>query len=221
MTTNSFSDRSNARRAARRMIDSGEAPATEFDITQVGDRHEIVWKTSEPAQREPVSTAAIEGEIAAANGRIANRAAAAPATASTEAEPGPAADDPELAAVATPRLLAEVERRGYRTRLAPKRAATRTNRTAAPRQPRIGKEAELDAAANRGVMPEKPDVTSHANHHYQKRFDKLAELAAAGDWAAVADYQCTGVNTYAKMVRRYRDRLVAAHAAQQAPQKIN
>jgi hypothetical protein len=65
-------------------------------------------------------------------------------------------------------------------------------------------------------MPTKPDVTSHANHHYQKRFDKLAELAAAGDWDAVAGYECNGVNSYAKMVRQYRDRLVAAHTAQEA-----
>jgi hypothetical protein len=50
----------------------------------------------------------------------------------------------------------------------------------------------------------------------QKRFDKLAELAAADDWDAVAGYECNGVNTYAKMVRQYRDRLVAAHKAQQA-----
>jgi len=65
-------------------------------------------------------------------------------------------------------------------------------------------------------MPSTPDVTSHANHHYQKRFDKLAELAAAGDWDAVAGYECNGINSYAKMVRQYRDRLVGAHKAQQA-----
>jgi hypothetical protein len=41
-------------------------------------------------------------------------------------------------------------------------------------------------------------------------------VAAAGDWDAVAGYQCNGVNSYAKMVRQYRDRLVAAHKAQQA-----
>jgi len=75
---------------------------------------------------------------------------------------------------------------------------------------------ELDEAAARAVMPSTPDVTSHANHHYQKRFDKLAELAAAGDWDGVASYECTGINSYAKMVRQYRDRLVAAHKAQQA-----
>ena len=101
-----------------------------------------------------------------------------------------------------------LERRGYRVR--------------PPRQSRVGrlppaarrsKAAEAEEAAARGVMPTKPDVTSHANHHYQKRFDKLAKLAAAGDWDAVAGYECNGINSYAKMVRQYRDRLVAAHKA--------
>src|SRR5262249_59144075 len=90
-------------------------------------------------------------------------------------------------------------------------------RVSPPGEPRRSKSAELDESAARGVMPTKPDVTSHANHHYQKRFDKLAEMAAAGDWNAVAGYECNGVNSYAKMVRQYRDRLVAAHQAQQAP----
>jgi hypothetical protein len=34
-------------------------------------------------------------------------------------------------------------------------------------------------------MPEKPIVTSATNQHYQKRFDRLAELAAVGDWTAI------------------------------------
>jgi hypothetical protein len=93
----------------------------------------------------------------------------------------------------------------------------RTPRTRAPAgEPRRSKAREADELAANGVMPTKPDVTSHANHHYQKRFDRLAELAAADDWQALADYQCTGVNTYAKMVRQYRDRLLAAHRAQMA-----
>ena len=65
-------------------------------------------------------------------------------------------------------------------------------------------------------MPTKPDVTSPANKHYQKRLDKLAGLVAAGDWDAVAGYECNGVNSYSKMVRQYRDRLVAAYKAQRA-----
>ena len=32
---------------------------------------------------------------------------------------------------------------------------------------------------------------------------------------AVAAYECNGVNSYAKIIRQYRDRLVAAHKAQQ------
>ena len=63
-------------------------------------------------------------------------------------------------------------------------------------------------------MPTKPDVTSPANKHSQKRLDKLAGLVAAGDWDAVAAYECNGLNSYSKMVRQYRDRLVAAHKAQ-------
>jgi hypothetical protein len=35
-------------------------------------------------------------------------------------------------------------------------------------------------------------VTSAANPHYQKRFDVLHKLAAAGDWAAVRDYKVSG-----------------------------
>jgi hypothetical protein len=84
-----------------------------------------------------------------------------------------AAADPELAAFETSRLVAELERRGFR-RLPAKRARA----SATAKQPRRNKNAELDAAAAHGIVPEKPDVTSHANHHYQKRFDRLAELAA-------------------------------------------
>lgn len=79
---------------------------------------------------------------------------------------------------------------------------------------------ELDQAAARGVMPEKPIVTSATNQHYQKRFDRLAELAAVGDWTAIAAYEVKGNNTYAKEVARYRDRLLAAHSAQEASAQL-
>jgi hypothetical protein len=130
--------------------------------------------------------------------------------AAAQGDPAPAAaEDPELAAVETPRLIAELARRGYRT------AEARQSRSLRPASGRRqSKAAELDAAAARGVMPTKPVVTSHWNYHYQRRFDKLAELAAASDWDAVAAYECNGLNSYSKMVRQYRDRLVAARKAQ-------
>lgn len=78
------------------------------------------------------------------------------------------------------------------------------------------KTADLDAAVARGTMPPKPIMTSKANPHYQKRFDFLAQKAAEGDWDAVRKYEVKGINSYAKMVKQYRDRLLAAHAAQQS-----
>jgi transcriptional regulator with XRE-family HTH domain len=94
------------------------------------------------------------------------------------------------------------------------RARAKKERAAGAAPKRTSKTAELDAAAARGVMPEKPICTSLANKdQYQKRFDFLAERAAAGDWDAVRNYEVKGVNSYAKMVKQYRDRLLAAHAA--------
>jgi hypothetical protein len=93
-----------------------------------------------------------------------------------------------------------------------------------PRKPRAApsgdrkpsKNAELDAMAARGEMPAKPIMTSPTNKaQYQPRFDKLEGMAKAGDWDGVRGYEVKGINSYAKMVAAYRDRLLAAHEAQQ------
>jgi hypothetical protein len=217
-----FSNHSNARRSAKRLIASGNAPAEEFEIKPDADGlFTIHWLTnggtstdSPPTAVSAPITEEIESEItgAPADGVSDGEGEtdpAPPAAAPVPAPPetGVADTDPELAAFETPRLVAELERRGIR-RLPAKRA-----RASAPAEPRRSKNAELDAAAARGIVPAKPDVTSHANHHYQKRFDRLAELAAAGDWDAIRAYECNGVNSYAKMVRQYRDHLLAAHSA--------
>ncbi len=78
------------------------------------------------------------------------------------------------------------------------------------------KNTEMDAAAARGEMPVKPIMTSKTNTaQYQPRFDKLEAMATAGDWDGVHAYEPKGINSYAKMVKQYRERLLAAHAAQQ------
>ena len=70
-----------------------------------------------------------------------------------------------------------------------------------------------------GRLPERaPVVTSAANPHYQKHFDRLFGLAQAGDWDAVRDYEVTGSNSYSKMVARYRQDLLAVHATSEATQ---
>ena len=70
-----------------------------------------------------------------------------------------------------------------------------------------------------GRLPEKaPVVTSKANPHYQKHFDRLFGLARAGNWNAVRDYEVKGSNSYSKMVARYRQDLLELHAASGAAQ---
>lgn len=70
-----------------------------------------------------------------------------------------------------------------------------------------------------GRLPQRaPVVTSAANPHYQKHFDRLFDLAKAGDWDGVRNYEVKGSNSYSKMVARYRQDLLAVHAASEAPQ---
>jgi hypothetical protein len=95
----------------------------------------------------------------------------------------------------------------------PEPKPAKKERRAPPQTGKPSKSSELDAAAAKGIMPEKPIVTSKANPHYQKRFDYLAERGAAADWPAVEAYEVKGINSYAKMLKQYRDRLLAAHAA--------
>ena len=66
------------------------------------------------------------------------------------------------------------------------------------------------------LPPRAPVVTSAANPHYQKHFDRLFDLAKAGDWDRVRNYEVKGRNSYSKMVARYRQDLLAVHAASEA-----
>jgi hypothetical protein len=94
------------------------------------------------------------------------------------------------------------------------RKAERKPRAAPTGNRKPSKSSELDAAAARGEMPAKPIITSKANQlQYQKRFDQLEKWALADDWNAVRAYEVKGINSYAKMVKQYRERLLAAHAA--------
>jgi hypothetical protein len=52
-------------------------------------------------------------------------------------------------------------------------------------------------------------ITSAANASYQKRAGALRDLAEAGDIEALRQHAVTGSNTYARMLRRYQEALVA------------
>jgi len=83
-------------------------------------------------------------------------------------------------------------------------------------EPRRGKNKDLDDLAASGVPPVKPIVTSESNKHRQKHFDKLARLADDGAWDEISTYTMNGIDSYSAMIRRYRDRLLAAHNAERA-----
>ena len=103
----------------------------------------------------------------------------------------------------------------------PKRDATpakqpRRTKARAPQKSRSRYAVDPEAIAA-GRLPDKaPVVTSKANPHYQKHFDRLFGLAKAGDWDGVRNYEVTGSNSYSKMVARYRQDLLAVHAASEA-----
>jgi hypothetical protein len=100
---------------------------------------------------------------------------------------------------------------------APPAKQPRGAKEAAPQkssQSRYGIDPETIAA---GRLPQRaPVVTSAANPHYQRHFDRLLDLAKAGDWDGVRNYKVTGSNSYSKMVARYRQDLLAVHAASEA-----
>jgi len=103
---------------------------------------------------------------------------------------------------------------------APKSARRSRRRTAA--EPAKASRSQYAISADMiaaGKLPEKPPVvTSKANLHYQKHFDRLLGLAKAGDWDAVRNYKVTGSNSYSKMVARYRQDLLAVHVASETAQ---
>src|SRR5947209_1118558 len=104
----------------------------------------------------------------------------------------------------------------------PKRDAT------PPKQPRHAKATAPETSSRSryaidpeaiatGRLPQRaPVVTSAANPHYQKHFDRLFDRAQAGDWDGVRNYEVRGSNSYSKMVARYRRDLLAVHAASEA-----
>ena len=183
-----FTDRSNAIRAARKLVAGGSAPAQSFEVRKGQDgRHEILWLTGEPPAFDNVAA-----EIAAAE---------------------TAAVEPQAAAARSPRKARKTDALPPAAPHFPRQRKTR----AAAERPQTGPRAKFAGApVEPGAMPEKPVLTAAGfTASYQKRIDQLAEFAAAGDWAAVEAFEVKGKNTYSKIVARYRAQLVAANAAQQ------
>ena len=238
-TVSSFTARNNAKRAAEKMIANGKAPAVNYGIRSRDDgRFEIVWKTAS-------TTGEVEAEIATAataaedghsntNPRLAvNDPSDAPPNAGAEEVAAATGNEPAASSVPVSGAPEPDNKWPDGTGMFKDgdiRAYDAERDAKWPRQPRRAKAAGPRAASRSryaldpaviaaGKLPDKaPIVTSAANPHYQKRFDELHKLAAAGDWAAVRDYKVSGSNSYSKLVARYQQDLLALHAAWEASQ---
>ena len=117
-------------------------------------------------------------------------------------------------------MFKESDMRAYDVERDAKRAGQpRRAKAAGPRAASRSRYALDPAVIAAGKLPDRaPVVTSAANPYYQKRFDELHKLAAAGDWAAVRDYKISGSNSYSKLIARYQQDLLALHAAWKASQ---
>jgi hypothetical protein len=239
-----FTKRNNAKRAAERMIEKGAAPSIDYKLHEREDGlFEIVWKAKEPPTTEQIEQ---EITVATETATITDEQPGVAEDNGFGPDPWPPGARVQVALgkrrIRMGTVDYQIDHKYWRVILdgavggvsgmyrgdqlsapgddapAPAPRARAKKEPAAGTAPkRRSKTAELDAAAARGIMPEKPICTSEANKkQYQPRFDFLAERAAAGDWDAVRNYEVKGVNSYAKMVKRYRERLLTAHEAQQA-----
>ncbi len=235
MTDQVFTEKHNAKRAAEKMVGDGTAPSLDYILRKREDgKFEIVW---EPMIEEQAGYMEA-GDAPASEVWSEDAADAAIAQDRDDEDPWPVGTRVQVGNRKT-RIGTIVRRVGethWRVAMdaGPKgtdvlykgaqfTAADATVPAKAPlptkkeRVQRVGrkheKTADIDAAVARGVMPPKPIMTSKANPHYQKRFDYLADCAAKGDWDAVRAYEVNGINSYAKLVKQYRDRLLSAHAA--------
>ena len=233
-TASNFTLRKNAKRAAEAMIRKGTAPAVEYGIKLSDDgRFEIVWKiasadqpaaaspteaASQPAPRVPepapaLSEPAPKNEWSASTRvMVRKRKSWGEATIISRLDPDHwRAEYPGGGSG----MFREANIRAYD----PKRDATpakqsRRAKATAPETSSRSRYAIDPEAIAAGRLPQKaPVVTSAANPHYQKHFDRLFDLAQAGDWDGVRNYEVKGSNSYSKMVARYRQDLLAVHAA--------
>lgn len=80
------------------------------------------------------------------------------------------------------------------------------------KEPKVSKSAAVLQAAQAGTMPIKPVICSpnRSNQTYQAKLDAISAAAEAGaSPEAIEALRPAGTNTYAKMVNRYADAVVA------------
>jgi hypothetical protein len=184
VTQQIFSDRSNANRKAKLMISKGEAIGP-FKVEKRGEREFVlVWNQPETSQATERASKRQERQDKAEARKA--RIQASQAAAAPAAKPAKAPKAPKVEPAA--------KRNGHR----------------GPRGSKYD-----TAALPAGTMPPKPVITSPGNPGLQKHVDNLTALANAGKWDDVAAYPLSQSTTqfYPKILRRYREQLLAAKSA--------
>lgn len=219
-----YTNRSNCIRAARKNLGPAAKQGVHFEVTREGPA-EFTWRAivGEPAEMSdaealeqgmqndpakvldqpddfaPMADDDEDGDITAAAESEPVAPAEAPAA---PAAPTVAEIDPTLAA-----LGLTAEGMGAIMADASARAATFVK----PARKRVTVMSPVEQAAERGEFAEL-NIGSQANYTYQRRADAMLKLAKAGDESTLLAYEIMGVNTYGKLLRRYKTALLLALA---------
>jgi hypothetical protein len=91
-----------------------------------------------------------------------------------------------------------------------------TSRSNAPPKPQtkaagpMSKRAVVEAAADKGILPEPPDFTATTHTRFRKKLAALVELAQQGDLEALHQFPINPVSSSPKAMNRYRNLCVRA-----------
>ena len=204
MTTRTYTNRSNAVRAAKAALGPTALSDVHFKITQDGD--EFAWvamdlETGRPTDSEESSLEATQ------------RKADGPATALDALDSG---DTVAVAEKPDP-LVVNGRRYGNATRAAEARKALeRKAEKTAPKAPVLGQRAQVEADACEGKVPTAPDFTAETHKAYRKRLAEVVALVEARNIKGLKDYPIPTPGSSGKALARYRNLAVIALEAQEA-----
>lgn len=119
------------------------------------------------------------------------------------------ADFSKALASATPKGKAPKAEKPAKAPKAPKAAAPEKH----------GKRAEIQASAEAGILPAKPDFSAATHARFRKRLDEIAALVEKGDVKALKAFPINPISSSPKAMDKYRNLAVIALEAQRKAAK--
>jgi hypothetical protein len=225
-TRKTYTDRSNARKAALRLIAAGTAPASQFDIVKRGDREfEIVFV--------PMAATIADETVVRRGGKRVPRTLPAIKAADQRAEAYVAPEAPIALAQLGDTAQGQANEASW-SEAAPKPRRGRflaglaealttplpakPGRSEAPKPRTSGKRKAAEEAAAKGIIPAAPDFSANTHKPYRKRLAALVALIEARDLAGLRAVEMLPPrSTSPKALLRYQTLAIAALEAQAAP----